>query len=98
MLRDPRASGPGKLHRSLLVILNGRYGPTGTLGAGRRSDYRSIPSERESLVDSVISTRTGLPVLLWIIDARSFTRPAAKTSGTRRPTRPRPRSLLSTAC
>lgn len=27
MLRDPRASGPGKLHRSLSVILNGRYGP-----------------------------------------------------------------------
>src|SRR3989338_7581426 len=44
-----------------------------------------------------ISKRTGLPVLLWIIEARSLTRPAANTSRTRSATRSHPRSLLSTA-
>lgn len=37
------------------------------------------------------------PVLLWIIEVRSLTRPAAKTSRTLRPTRSQPRNLLSTA-
>lgn len=46
---------------------------------------------------SVTSKRTGLPVLLWMIEARSFTWPAAKTSATSSFTRSHPRSLLSIA-
>jgi hypothetical protein len=56
-----------------------------------------IQRSSESQVVSVISKRTGLPVFLWIIEVRSLTHPAAKTSRTRSPTRSQPRSLLSTA-
>lgn len=35
-------------------------------------------------------TRTGLPVLLYTIDSRSFACPAAKTSVTRMPTKSQP--------
>jgi len=48
-------------------------------------------------VPSVISKRTGLRVLLWMIEVRCLTRPAALTSATFSFTRSHPRKLLSMA-
>jgi len=56
-----------------------------------------IHRSRDKRVVSAISKRTGMPVLLWIIEVRSFTRPAEKPSRTLRPTRSQPRNLRSTA-
>ena len=55
----------------------------------------SIQRTSEFRVPSVISNRTGFCVLLWVIDVRSFTCPATKTSATFSLTRSHPRSLLS---
>ncbi len=62
-------------------IINGSY-------IQRTSDFR---------VPSVISNLTGFCVLLWVIDVRSFTCPATKTSATFSLTRSQPRNLLSMA-
>ena len=58
----------------------------------------AIQRSKDWRVDSVISKRTGLPVLLWIIAASSFTCPAAKTSRTRRQTRSQPGACCGRPC
>ena len=63
----------------------------------RRGIAPRIQRSSDSRVVSVISNRTGLPVILWFNEVRSLTRPAVKTSRTLIATRSQPRSLLSIA-
>ncbi len=71
--------------------------PSGQRYCDPTSAGSSSHLERDFRVPSVISKRTGCRVLLWMIEARSFTWPAEKTSATLSLTRSHPRSLLSIA-